>query len=150
MKKEFLLSSNEIYDLCKWISMKNKNKFIISVGDSMGYFSKIDKHLRLNKWFGCTAGLTHFSISYNGDIKGCLALPNKYVEGNIRTDDLSKIWNTKKSFRYNRLFKSDLLKGECKSCRHNVQCRGGCKAFNSCIGDIFENKCCNLVHENEK
>lgn len=150
MKKEFLLKPKQIYNLCSWISKKNKSKFVISVGDSLGYFSKADKKLRLNKWFGCTAGLTHFSISYNGSIKGCLALPDEYIEGNIKKDDLIKIWESKNHFRYNRNFNLDLLKGKCKSCKYNKQCRGGCKAFNSCNGDIFENKYCNLIIENEE
>ncbi len=150
MKKEFLLLPKEVYNLCKWISKKNENKFIISVGDSMGYFSKADKNTRLNKWFGCTAGLTHFSISYNGDIKGCLALPDRYVEGNIKCHDLLKVWNSKKSFSYNRCFDISLLKRKCKTCKFNKLCRGGCKAFNTCNGGIFKNNFCNLVIENGK
>lgn len=147
MKKEFLLSPREVYNLCKWISSKNENKFTISVGDSIGYFSCTDKNLRLNKWLGCTAGLTHFSISCNGDIKGCLALP-RHVEGNVKTHDLIKVWSSKSSFAYNRSFSVNSLKGECKACKFNSLCRGGCKAFNACNGSLFENHYCNLIIEN--
>ncbi len=150
MKEEFLLSPEEIYKLCQWISQKNKENFSICVGDSMGYFSKADQHLRINPWFGCTAGLTHFSVSYKGDIKGCLALLPKYTEGNIKKDNLITIWNSPKSFSYNRHFKTSLLKGKCKNCKHNQICRGGCRAFNSCINGFFENKYCNLILENDQ
>ena len=150
MKKGFLLSPKEIYKLCQWISKKNKKQFSICVGDSMGYFSKADQYLRINQWFGCTAGLTHFSISYKGDIKGCLALPGKYIEGNIRKDDLVAIWDSPKSFSYNRCFETSLLKGKCENCKYSQVCRGGCKAFNSCINGIFENKYCNLITENDR
>ena len=84
----------------------------------------------------------------NSNVKGCLAMPDKHIEGNIKKYDIIKIWNSKKAFAYNRGFDVSMLKGKCKTCEFNTLCRGGCKAFNSCLGGIFQNKYCNLILTN--
>lgn len=95
----------------------------------IGYFSSNLKFItKVNKelWGGCTAGINTLGISSNGNIKGCLSLSDKFIEGNIRNKSLVKIWNNPKSFQLNRNFNKKFLEGFCAQCKYGKICEGGC------------------------
>jgi radical SAM protein with 4Fe4S-binding SPASM domain len=77
-------------------------------------------------WGGCPAGLTTLGIDAHGRIKGCLALPDSLVEGDLRRDDLPALWADPARFAYNRCFTVGDLGGACAGCEHGAACRGGC------------------------
>ena len=83
-------------------------------------------NLGLDPWVGCQAGLSVLGIQSNGNIKGCLTLPDNLIEGNIRTESLKTILSNPRAFRYNRVFRRDYLKGYCINCDVNKECKGGC------------------------
>ncbi len=71
---------------------------------------------------GCGAGRFYFSIRANGDIQPCVFFPLKV--GNIKYDDLDKLWRENKVFE--ELRNKDIIDG-CSSCNFRYVC-GGCRA----------------------
>lgn len=105
------------------------------ITDNMGYLTRDDPVLRTPPgitsrcWLGCFAGLRAVGITSDGSVKGCLALPDEAIEGNVREEPLEEIWWDMKRFAYNRAFDPSALGGECATCRFGRICRGGCTAF---------------------
>jgi radical SAM protein with 4Fe4S-binding SPASM domain len=102
--------------------------------DNIGYCTRDDLALRTiqggfpRPWLGCRAGIDSLGITSDGRVKGCLALPNSCVEGNVRKDSLATVWSDANRFAYNRRFSSDQLSGACATCAESPRCRGGCTA----------------------
>jgi radical SAM protein with 4Fe4S-binding SPASM domain len=142
MSKKITLNDNQLLQYAKIIDAfrsKLKNECKIFVGDSIGYFEKLN--LRDSDFPGCQAGISHIAVDAVGNIKGCPILPSTFIEGNIRKDDLLQIWNSNEHFVYNR--KPDKLTKECGSCAHNKECRGGCKSLAYAFtGDFYYNPKC--------
>ena len=105
------------------------------IADNIGYLTDDDPLLRTPQrmsarcWMGCFAGLRGVGVMSDGSVKGCLALPDSLIEGNIREETLSQIWRDKQRFVYNRAFDSSNLHGACASCTYGNVCRGGCTAL---------------------
>jgi radical SAM protein with 4Fe4S-binding SPASM domain len=97
------------------------------LGDAYGYFTELDDSNP--PWKGCPAGLFSCGITSDGGIKGCLSLPDEFVEGNLRTRDFWDIWFDPDSFSYNRAVPSQGTGELCADCDKFVQCRGGCTAM---------------------
>lgn len=99
----------------------------VHVGENIGYFGC--KGTELNDgmpYLGCYAGTRVLGIESDGKVKGCLSMPEQFVEGNIRDSSLTEIWNDPDKFAYNRKFTRDTADGECHDCRFLPLCRGGC------------------------
>lgn len=105
------------------------------ITDSIGYLTSDDPVLRTPAripercWLGCFAGLRVMGITSSGGVKGCLSLPDSFIEGNVREESLGKIWGDPRRFAYNRLFKTENLGGACSGCTYAKICRGGCTAI---------------------
>jgi radical SAM protein with 4Fe4S-binding SPASM domain len=94
-------------------------------------------------WRGCTAGLDTVGIQSNGHVKGCLSLPDEFVEGNLRERSLCDLWSAPDAFPLNRRFESAKLGGFCATCRHGADCRGGCSDLAySITGSPYNNPYC--------
>jgi len=128
--RNLMLSKEEFYSAALFISTLKKQYSIkelpVMGAHNFGYHSKILPNIMLLPWIGCQAGLTTLGIQSDGSIKGCLSLPDNFIEGNIRKKSVIKIWNDTNSFSYNRNFKKDDLTGKCRNCKHGKRCRGGC------------------------
>lgn len=102
--------------------------------DNIGYCTHDDLTLRTiqggfpRPWLGCRAGLDALGVTSDGRVKGCLALPDTCVEGNLRERSLADMWNDASGFAYNRQFTPAQLGGACIACPHSDRCRGGCSA----------------------
>lgn len=105
--------------------------------DTFGYCTHDEGRLRApyggrpRRWMGCFAGIFTLGITSRGDVKGCLALPEGFTEGNVRSRTLTAIWNDPAAFAYTRHFDPANLGGACASCPHQGQCRGGCNALSA-------------------
>ena len=77
-------------------------------------------------WDGCQAGISTIGIQSNGEVKGCLSLPPEFIEGNIRDDSISEIWQKPGFCSYNRDFEKSDLNNNCVDCKYGKKCRGGC------------------------
>ena len=110
-------------------------------GDSYGYFSEYDNSDM--PWHGCGAGVISCGITSDGKVKGCLSLPNEFIEGDLRQRDLWDIWYDPDAFPYTRKFSTDQLGGACKGCEWGKQCQGGCTAMAyATTGDPHNNPYC--------
>jgi radical SAM protein with 4Fe4S-binding SPASM domain len=116
----------------------------------LGYYSSRYTDLGY-PWLGCVAGLHMVELTSAGDIKGCLALPDSCIEGNVRSHDLARIWRDPKAFAYNRQFTLDDLRGTCRGCPKGLQCRGGCGDLTSCLtGELHHHPFCFYRSEQEQ
>ena len=145
--KEQFLSNEEFYAVALFISTcREKYSFKelpIMGAHSMGYFSKNLPNLMLCKWDGCPAGKTVISIRSDGGAIGCLSLPDEFLEGNVKDGGLNDIWNNNKGFGYNRNFKKEDLKGNCRKCSKGSVCKGGCLSVSTAVtGDANAGPLC--------
>ena len=150
-KKELIINPNHIPPLINFIREKNKDRYMLVVAaDNVGYFYKnSETYIRGTRspvcyWGGCMAGINTLFIDSVGNVKGCGALyDEKFIEGNLRENSLKEIWINKETFRYNRQFSTDLLRGICKDCDMGSICKGGCRASNYFMNNyLYENAFC--------
>jgi radical SAM protein with 4Fe4S-binding SPASM domain len=135
--ESLMLSKKEFYSVALFIaSMRKKystEELPLMGAHNFGYHSKILPNITILPWIGCQAGLTAIGIQSDGGVKGCLSLPDGFVEGNIREKSIADIWNDSNSFSYNRNFKKEDLNDECKDCKNGRRCRGGCLTVSSSL-----------------
>ena len=148
-----ILTGNDISILAEYVaSIKNKPELTVDTGENIGYYNHLEATLRDGYGFaGCHAGLRVIGIESNGNIKGCLSMPEEFVEGNIRQRSLTEIWNDPELFAYNRKFSKDLATGFCRECPYLEQCRAGCgcTAYAS-SGNRYDNRFCLYRIEQEQ
>jgi len=128
--RELTISREEYFTLAMFIATnveKYKYRRLPLIGaHCFGYFSRVIPNLGLEPWVGCQAGYSVLGIQSNGNIKGCLTLPDEFIEGNIREQSLKEILSNQHAFSYNRRFKKTDLKGYCRNCNISKDCKGGC------------------------
>ncbi len=142
--KKFALSKEEFYSAGLFIASlqkKYKRKELPVIGaHCFGYHSRHIPCLGLYaQWMGCQAGISILSIKSDGDVIGCLATPDRYIEGNIRKKSIVDIWNDPDAFAYNRKFKLEYLGENCKGCKFGETCKGGCMGMSTAFTDIPHN-----------
>lgn len=105
---------------------------LMLVGNNIGYFGPYE-HLWRGvgdsslHWQGCSAGQTVMGIEADGTVKGCPSLATaSFAGGNVRTLELSRIWESSEAIHFGRLRSAEDLWGECRSCYYADVCRGGC------------------------
>ena len=103
-----------------------------------GYFSRFIPNLGLDPWVGCQAGRSVLGIQSNGNIKGCLTLPDGFIEGNIRTQSLKTILEKLR-------IKQKQLKGYCVDCDLAKICRGGCLGTSNALKEFDEPYCLRAI-----
>ncbi|UCH71471.1 MAG: radical SAM protein [Thermoplasmatales archaeon] len=140
--KNLILSKDEFYSLALFIVATRRKysvKELAVIGaHSMGYHSQLLRNTMVSPvWKGCQAGITTIGIQSDGGIKGCLSLPNNYIEDNIRNRSLTEIWNDSDFAFYNRKFKQEDLKGDCKNCKYGKSCKGGCGTASTALTNEF-------------
>lgn len=111
----------------KLLELKTCGDIQVDAGENIGYYGC--KGTALNDgmpYYGCYAGTRIAGVESNGDVKGCLSMPEEFVEGNIRRSSFTAIWNNPSGFAYNRQFTKETAGGACRECRYLPLCRGGC------------------------
>ena len=151
--ESLMLSKKEFYSVALFIASMRKKYSIKELplmgAHNFGYHSKILRNITILPWIGCQAGLTAIGIQSDGGVKGCLSLPDAFIEGNIREKSIEDIWNDQNSFSYNRNFKKEDLNGECKDCKHGRRCRGGCLTVSASLTgkNHCDPYCLNLIEK---
>jgi radical SAM protein with 4Fe4S-binding SPASM domain len=128
----------------KIIEIKEEGTIEVDVGENIGYYGhKGYKLWNDEPYFGCYAGMRIAGVESNGDVKGCLSMPEEFVEGNIRDSSFTEIWNNPDGFAYNRKFTRETADGECYNCKYLPICRGGCATTSvSATGHRADNPYC--------
>ena len=109
------------------IDFRKREGLRISPGENIGYFGcKGTELLDGGIYLGCYAGTRVAGIESDGTVKGCLSMPEEFVEGNIRDSSFTAIWNDPNKFVYNRRFTRDSASGPCHDCHYLPLCRAGC------------------------
>lgn len=152
--KKLILSDEEYYSLGLFIySMQKKynTKDISIVGThNFGFNSKVIPNLSTYpEWRSCYAGKTVLGIQSNGNVKGCLALSDDFIEGNIRKRSIKEIWNDPNAFTYTRNFNIKDIGVNCHGCKYDKTCKGGCTTRSSSVTGIPHNDP-NCFHRIEK
>jgi radical SAM protein with 4Fe4S-binding SPASM domain len=142
--KQQILSETEYYLLGLFIRSLQKRyanaNFHINGAHNFGFHSGIIPALSsYPEWKGCYAGKTILGLQSNGDVKGCLALSDEFIEDNIKNRNIKDIWNDPQAFAYNRTFTSKSLGPNCTPCEHRENCKGGCVTRSSSITGIPHN-----------
>lgn len=141
MTPDLMINKKDLKKLVKFIIKVNKEeKLRIFPGCNIGYFGGLEEKYRIQKeenalpfWTGCYSGIFEMGVMSNGSIKGCLAMKDKFIEGNINKKPLKEIWENENNFSYNRKFKKSCLKGFCAKCEYGEICRGGCPIISEAL-----------------
>ncbi len=145
MESDLVLSLDNYPKLInKIIEYKNDNTIDIDAGENIGYYGCLGLKLTDGMpYLGCFAGTRVAGISSNGNVKGCLSMPEQFVEGNIRNSSFTEIWNNPDNFAYNRKFTKETASGACYDCKYLPLCRGGCTTTSvSATGERANNPYC--------
>jgi radical SAM protein with 4Fe4S-binding SPASM domain len=136
----------------KIIEIKQEGRIEVDVGENIGYYGcKGYKVWDDEPYFGCYAGMRIAGVESNGNVKGCLSMPEEFVEGNIRDSSFTEIWNNPDGFAYNRKFTRETADGACYDCRYLPICRGGCATTSvSATGSRADNPYCIYRIEQEQ
>ncbi|MDD2773995.1 MAG: radical SAM protein [Elusimicrobiales bacterium] len=129
--KDLLLSPEEFYSVGLFVGGLKKTystrELPVIGAHDLGYHSYLIPPLGLGEvWEGCQAGLSVMGIQSDGGVKGCLAMNEDYVEGNVREKSVKEIWESPDSFAYNRRFDMLELGENCLDCEFRFRCKGGC------------------------
>ena len=151
---KFMLSKEEYYAVALFIASTlndfNKFKIYVSGAHDYGYFSRYLTNVQISQWKGCQAGLSVIGVQSNGNVKGCLSLPDEFIEGNIRNESIIYIWNNPDKFRLNRGFNPSQINYNtvCSKCIKFKECKGGCFGFShSMTGKFHNHPYCLLKYE---
>ena len=106
----------------------------------LGHFSRFIPNLGLSPWVGCQAGLSVLGIQSNGDIKGCLTLPDEFIKGNIRTQSLKQILENLRS-------QKKQLPRKCINCDLIKSCKGHCLGTAYALKDFEDNYCLRAIEK---
>ena len=126
---EHVLDRKGYVELCRTINdlrTRYEGRLDLTGAHDIGYYSMRFPNLHNFSWQGCQAGLNTVGIHADGRVKGCLILPDAFVEGNVLEEPLEKIWLDPDRFALNRKFDRRALTGTCADCPYGHVCRGGC------------------------
>ena len=153
--KKLFLSKEEFYSVAMFIS-SSRNRYSLKElpimgAHNFGYNSHILGNIMIiPSWKGCPAGISTMGLTSDGGVKGCLSLPESFVEENIRKKSLTDIWNSESFASYNRNFTKDDLKGDCIGCKYGKKCKGGCSTVSTTLtGELHSNPYCFHLIEKE-
>lgn len=123
--KELYLDSKVYYNILKKaILIGEKLNVKIASGDPLLSIVKTDlKKIDIEGYIGgCTPGITYLYISYDGKIKPCPMLDISL--GDIKKDNIRKIWENSDFYKKIR---NREISGKCGECKYKWIC-GGCRA----------------------
>lgn len=122
---DILLNKEQLAKLLRFIKNKRKTKSKVRVTFGCAHFlgDEFEDEIR-SHFFYCGTGINIGSILHNGDIFVCPNVPrqNNLIQGNIKKDSFSDIWNNKFEFFRD---KNRTACEKCQKCDHWNECLGG-------------------------
>jgi MoaA/NifB/PqqE/SkfB family radical SAM enzyme len=102
-----MLSMSDYIRLCEFVDklrLEGKMQLIFEEDSKINFFKKSSEVIKCKR---CVAGITTFSVLYNGDITSCVQNQEKSdIMGNIRKDRMKELWensfgkNRQKSYKF--------------------------------------------------
>lgn len=117
---ELQLSSEEYRGLMEFIIATRKEGKIKCDYACEGFLGGYEAEVR-DRFFGCMAGVSICGIKIDGAISACTSIRAGFDQGNIYTDNIWEVWNTRFEPYRNREW---ARKGECKDCKVWKFCQG--------------------------
>jgi len=129
--QQLLVDEEEFYSVGMFIAATRKDysleQMLIVGAHDLGFNSRLLHDVSLpTEWSGCQAGISVLGIQSNGNIKGCLSMPDDAIEGNVRDVSVYNLWNSDAAFGFSRRFDMSAAGENCADCKHLKKCRGGC------------------------
>ncbi|MFX0195890.1 MAG: radical SAM protein [Candidatus Hodarchaeota archaeon] len=137
VEKQSILKLGRFIQQCKSKALENGMEIISA--DGLQYIFEEEKTKTSKSWRGCPAGWSTCGITSNGKVKGCLAMPDELIEGDLREKDLWDIWFHPEAFDYNRKFNLHQIGPNCRDCDMCEPCKGGCSVNSYSSTGIFHN-----------
>jgi radical SAM protein with 4Fe4S-binding SPASM domain len=140
-----LIQPAELEDLYRMLGRialraSDEQRLRLAPANDIGYFGPYDAVLFAGNgraiWSGCKAGVNAIGIHADGSIKGCPTLPSEYIGGNIRTQKLADILDSREltfNFHAGTHDSRKELWGFCASCPYGHVCRAGCSQMTSVV-----------------
>jgi len=149
--RDLMISRKQFYGVAMFIALNLKKYSIRELpligAHCLGYFSKILPELGLEPWIGCQAGRSVLGIQSNGNIKGCLTLSDDFIEGNVRTTNLSDIINSRFYLKYNQYSHQINSQDYCFTCKMFKKCKGGCLGTRLALNSFHNPYCLRAIEE---
>lgn len=152
--KDLLLDEEEFYSVGMFIAATRKEyptwQMPVIGAHDLGFNSLMLGDLSVHgDWEGCQAGISVLGIQSNGNVKGCLAMDDTYIEGNIREMEIYDMWNSQAFFSYSRRFKAGDAGGNCANCGYLNKCKGGCNEMSLMKTGLLHNDpyCFNAIEK---
>ena len=121
-RPDLMCTKEDYIRLFDFIRAKRREGWPVQYGCSHYLGLGYEREVRDWYWL-CNAGVHTASITANGEIRACLDIERRpdLLQGNIRTDRFSEVWETKFA-----PFRHDLSEenADCSACAHKSFCRG--------------------------
>lgn len=117
---EFALDRDEIIQLMEFIKTTRAEGRIKASYCCEGFTGGYEGEVRDN-FYTCRAGITVASVLIDGSISACPSIRADYHQGNIYTDDLWEVWQSRFGPYRDRTWMRTGICADCKAWRH---CRG--------------------------
>jgi len=132
------LSGGELRTMLDFIAEKREAGKMDVKFSCEGYVGKYEASVHQSPFF-CRAGINIGSVLIDGSISACPNIDRSFVQGNIYSDNLQEIWNSRfKPFRD----RSWTRRGPCASCKDYRNCQGN--GFHNWHGDMSEPLVCHM------
>lgn len=132
------LTDSQFVELMEFIKA-NRNKGTIDVKFSCeGYVGSYEPYVR-DSYFFCRAGINIGSVLIDGSISACPNIDRSFAQGNIYTDKLFDVWQTRFQPFRNRAWTKT---GQCAECENYINCQGN--GFHNWHGDKSNVLVCHL------
>ena len=118
--KEWLFLTRDQWRYVIRFIMEKRRSFNIEMCEGFGFCGPYEERVRGSDFF-CGAGWNTCIVLANGDVAGCPAFRDQWIEDNIRKHSFTWIWHN----RFQR-FRNLELDEECRECEYVSACRGGC------------------------
>jgi len=149
--RDLMLTREQFYGVAMFIALNLKKYSLRELpligAHCLGYFSRILPELGLEPWIGCQAGRSVLGIQSNGNVKGCLTLPDDFIEGNVRDTNLSDIINSRFYLKYNQYFHNINSHDSCLTCKMFKKCKGGCLGTKIALNSFDSPYCLRMIEK---
>ncbi|KKK72398.1 hypothetical protein LCGC14_2904280, partial [marine sediment metagenome] len=149
--RDLVISKKQFYGVAMFIALNLKKYSVRELpligGHCFGYFSMLLPELGLDPWIGCQAGKSVLGIQSNGNIKGCLTLPDDFIEGNVRITNISEIINSRFDLKYNQSLHNKNSQDYCCRCEMVKKCKGGCLGTRIALNSFTKPYCLRAIEK---